>query len=104
MKKYFKSIFLVYIAIALFVSGYLFINPPLTTREYRDSYDAREAANVLPKGHRFVKISSYRDMKNGRDYAELITYNDNSFKYSLLFFSVGGLVLYAIFLFKKAKD
>lgn len=103
MKKYFKSIILIYIATALLVSGYLYLNPPLTTREFRNSYSAEEAARKLPKGQRFKEISSWR-RKNGEEFAELTTYNDNYAKYSLLFCSVGGLVLYAIFLFKKAKD
>jgi len=94
MKKYFKSLILIYMALALLVSGYLFINPPLTTREFPSSYDAGVAAQRLPKGHSFKEISD----------DELITYNNNYAKYSLLFFSVGGLVIYAIALFKKGKD
>ena len=103
MKKYFKPLILIYIALALLVSGYLFINPPLTTREFLNLSRAQEAAQRLPKGHRFVEISHWT-RENGQQFVKLITYNDNYAKYSLLFFSVGGLVLYAIFLLKKAEE
>lgn len=103
MKKYFKPILLIYIAIALGVSGYLYLNPPLSTTAYGSSYEAYDAANDPPKGHRFKDINSWSG-EFGGEYYNLITYNENYSKYSLLFFSVGGLILYAIVLFKKAKD
>jgi len=103
MKKYFKPILLIYLAIALLVSGYLYLNPPLSTTVYKSSSEAYNAVSDPPKGHRFKDINSWRGEFGGEFY-NLITYNENYSKYSLLFFSVGGLILYAIFLIKKAKD
>jgi hypothetical protein len=107
MKQYFQPLAILYLASALLVSGYLFINPPLSTQEFESGFDASQAKKSLPKGHRFKETKVFGERKDSvtvREVYRLITYNDNSYKYSLLGFSVGGLVLYALILFIKAKN
>lgn len=105
MKKYFQPFAILYLATALLVSGYLFINPPLSIQEYESSFYASQAKKSLPKGYRFKETMVLGETKDpDREVYRLITYNDNSYKYSLLGFSVGGLVIYSLFLFLKAKN
>ena len=81
MKKYFKPLMIFYFAIALLITGYLYINPP-----YVNNY----------------KKISWQDAFEGKPKL-LPTINYKPFKYSLLGFSVGALVIYAAYLLKKKQ-
>lgn len=63
MKKYLQPLAILYLASALLVSGYLFINPPLSTKEYESSFDASQAKKSLPKG---IDLKKLRVMENTR--------------------------------------
>jgi formate/nitrite transporter FocA (FNT family) len=79
MKNYHKFFIILYLAITLLVSGFLFINTQeeLITKETGAFHGAKSEKYIIPEK------------------------NYKPFEYSLLGFSVGALVIYAIFLIKK---
>jgi hypothetical protein len=81
MKSHFKSFIILYLAITILVSGYLYINPPegLVTKEFGALQGHTPEKYVIPEN------------------------NYKPFEYSLLGFSVGALVFYAISLLKKKQ-
>lgn len=106
IEKNIKSIAIIYFAIALLVSGYLYIDPPLyfSASVFEDIQEAKEAP--LIKGHILKEIRPYKT-RNSEGYIfnyQVVTYNMNVFKYSILGFIIVGLVFYGIFLgLKKPK-
>jgi len=80
MKKYFKPFMILYFALALLITGYFLINPSRVNVYEKLTW--QKAFGDKPK-----LLSSTLDYK--------------SFKYSLLGFSVGALVIYAIWTIKK---
>ena len=85
MKKYFKPLMIFYFAIALLITGYFFINP--------------SRVNVYEK---LTWQKEFRDTFGDKPKL-LSTINYKPFKYSLLGFSVGALVIYAAYLLKKKQ-
>jgi len=80
-KNYFKFLIVLYVAIALLVSGYFLINT-------HDELVIKESIVKLGK-----KPELYRYQEK----------NYKPFEYSLLGFSVGALVIYAAYLLKKKQ-
>jgi len=84
MKRYFKPLIILYVAIAFSITGYFYINPPVIPANY--IYADLPPSNKPLKGNHQL-ISIHPEHKN---YKPCL--------YSILGFTVGAMILYASYL------